>query len=31
MAKLSVPVGPDDHIRGRETSGVTLLMYGDYE
>jgi hypothetical protein len=31
MAKLSVPVGPDDHIRGLETAPVTLLMYGDYE
>jgi hypothetical protein len=31
MAKLSVAVGPDDHIRGPDTATVTLLMYGDYE
>ena len=30
--RLSVPVGPDDHIRGGpETAPLTLVEYGDYE
>ena len=31
MAKLKVPVTPDDHIQGPENAPVTLLEYGDYE
>ena len=31
MAKLRVPVTPDDHIRGREDAPITLVEYGDYE
>jgi protein-disulfide isomerase len=31
MAKLKVPVTPDDHIRGPANAPVTLVEYGDYE
>ena len=30
-AKLAVPVGERDHIRGRADAPITLLEYGDYE
>jgi len=30
-AKLSVPVGPEDHAQGAEEAAVTLVEYGDYE
>lgn len=28
---LAVPVGPDDHTRGRADASITLVEYGDYE
>lgn len=28
---LTVPVGPDDHVRGRADARITLVEYGDYE
>src|SRR5215813_11487015 len=31
MAKLTVPVGPKDHIQGEDDAPVTLVEYGDYE
>lgn len=31
QAKLVLPVGKRDHIRGPETAPVTLVEYGDYE
>jgi protein-disulfide isomerase len=31
MAKLTIPVGPQDHSQGPETAPVTLVEYGDYE
>jgi protein-disulfide isomerase len=31
MAKLKVPVGPDDHVQGPAAAPVTLVEYGDYE
>jgi hypothetical protein len=31
MAKLKVPVGPDDHAQGPADAPFTLLEYGDYE
>lgn len=31
MSRLMVPVGPNDHIRGKQDAPVTLLEYGDYE
>jgi protein-disulfide isomerase len=30
-ARLMVPVGPRDHIRGPASAAVTLVEYGDYE
>ncbi|MFL5953355.1 MAG: DsbA family protein [Gaiellaceae bacterium] len=29
--RLTVPLGPEDHVLGRENAAVTLLEYGDYE
>jgi protein-disulfide isomerase len=29
--RLTVPVGPEDHVRGPMTAPLTLLEYGDYE
>jgi protein-disulfide isomerase len=29
--RLTVPVGPRDHVQGSEDAPVTLLEYGDYE
>ncbi|MGZ3448797.1 MAG: DsbA family protein, partial [Polyangiales bacterium] len=31
MTMLKPPVGPNDHVRGRDDAPVTLLEYGDYE
>jgi len=31
MAMLKVPVTPEDHAQGPESSGITLVEYGDYE
>ena len=31
MAKLTVPVGPGDHVQGPVDAPVTLVEYGDYE
>lgn len=31
MAKLKVPVGPDDHVQGPANAPATLVEYGDYE
>lgn len=31
VARLSVPVGPEDHSRGREDAPLTLVEYGDYQ
>ncbi|MFI6594651.1 Na+/H+ antiporter NhaA [Nonomuraea sp. NPDC050536] len=28
---LSVPVGPDDHVRGPKDAAVTIVEYGDFE
>lgn len=30
-ARLTVPVGPDDHVRGPAGASVTLVEYGDFE
>jgi protein-disulfide isomerase len=29
--RLTVPVGPDDHIIGPDSAGITLVEYGDFE
>jgi protein-disulfide isomerase len=29
--KLTIPVGPNDHVQGPEHAPVTLVEYGDYE
>src|SRR5580658_92965 len=29
--RLTVPVGPKDHVQGSASAPVTLLEYGDYE
>jgi protein-disulfide isomerase len=31
MSRLTIPVGPDDHIQGSENAQVTLVEYGDYQ
>jgi len=31
MAKLKVPVSPDDHVQGPDNAEATLVEYGDYE
>lgn len=31
MARLVVPVGPDDHMRGSPDARVTVVEYGDYQ
>ncbi len=31
MSTLKVPVGPEDHIEGKEDASITLVEYGDYE
>jgi len=31
LTRLAVPVGPDDHARGRADAPVTLVEYGDFE
>ncbi len=31
LTRLAVPVGPDDHIRGKPDAPVTLVEYGDFE
>ncbi len=30
-ATLSLPVGPEDHVRGLATAPITLVEYGDYQ
>jgi protein-disulfide isomerase len=30
-ARLSVPVRPDDHVRGSATATITVVEYGDYQ
>ena len=31
VARLTLPVGPRDHVQGRADAPVTLVEYGDYE
>jgi len=31
VARLTLPVGPRDHVQGRSDARVTLVEYGDYE
>jgi protein-disulfide isomerase len=31
LIRLAVPVGPEDHVRGRADAPVTLVEYGDFE
>ena len=31
MSKLSIPVGPDDHIEGDPAAACVLVEYGDYQ
>jgi protein-disulfide isomerase len=31
MSRLSVPIGPGDHVLGPPDAGVSLVEYGDYE
>jgi protein-disulfide isomerase len=31
MSKLTLPVGPRDHVQGGEHATITLVEYGDYE
>lgn len=31
MSRLSVPVGPTDHIKGSAGASATLVQYGDYQ
>lgn len=31
MARLVIPVGPDDHTRGNPNARVTVVEYGDYQ
>ncbi|HTJ28246.1 MAG TPA: thioredoxin domain-containing protein [Candidatus Limnocylindria bacterium] len=31
IARLVVPVGPDDHVRGNPDAPVTLVEYGDFQ
>jgi protein-disulfide isomerase len=31
IARLAIPVGPDDHMRGNSDAPVTLVEYGDFQ